>query len=341
MATYGQTALTLSDLRKRLAPDGSLDIIFEALENVNPIIDDARWIEGNLRTGNRTTLRASKPKPSVRYVNRGVQKSKSTTRQIEDTCIMLEDRSEVDIELIKLAAPNGEAFRYSEDKAFVQGFSDVVAENIFYGNSTEDLNTFNGLAARYAIVGGEKNDAGYQVVSAGTANSNDKNTSIYIVGWGDTGTTGIYPKGSKAGLDKRDLGELPVYDDEGNAYQALVTLFHWDCGLCVRDIRANARLANIDTTTLAGMTSANSLKFMQSLAMAKNRIRNLDNKQNNYVMYVSDSVYDFMENYQLDKTNVFVTVREMMNQPPTMYFRGIPVKRCEAIAETESKVESA
>ena len=155
MATYGQTALTLSDLRKRLAPDGTLDIIFEALENVNPVIDDARWIEGNLRTGNRTTLRASKPKPSVRYVNRGVQKSKSTTRQIEDTCIMLEDRSEVDIELIKLAAPNGEAFRYSEDKAFVQGFSDVVAENIFYGNSTEDLNTFNGLAARYAVVGGE------------------------------------------------------------------------------------------------------------------------------------------------------------------------------------------
>ena len=109
----------------------------------------------------------------------------------------------------------------------------------------------------------------------------------------------------------------------------------------MRDIRANARLANIDTTTLAGMTSANSLKFMQNLAMAKNRIRNLDNKQNSYVMYVSDSVYDFMENYQLDKTNVFVTVRELMNQPPTMFFRGIPVKRCEAIAETESKVESA
>lgn len=43
-------------------------------------------------------------------------------------------------------------------------------------------------------------------------------------------------------------------------------------------------------------------------------------------MYVSDTVYNFMENYQLDKNNIHITVRGFMDQPPIMYFRGIPVK---------------
>ena len=113
MATLGTQALTLSDLRKRLAPDGSVDFIIEALLSSNPIMDDIAWKMGNLPTGNRTTIRTSMPKPSVRRINRGVTRHKSTTMQVQDTCIILEDRSCVDIEEIALA-PNGEQFRRSE-----------------------------------------------------------------------------------------------------------------------------------------------------------------------------------------------------------------------------------
>ena len=142
MATLGTQALTLSDLRKRLAPDGSVDFIIEALLNANPIMDDITWKMGNLPTGNRTTIRTSMPKPSVRRINRGVTRHKSTTKQVQDTCIILEDRSCVDVEEIALA-PNGEQFRRSEDAAFVGGFSDAIAANIFYGNADDDLDTFN------------------------------------------------------------------------------------------------------------------------------------------------------------------------------------------------------
>ena len=211
MATLGTQALTLSDLRKRLAPDGSVDFIIEALLSSNPIMDDIAWKMGNLPTGNRTTIRTSMPKPSVRRINRGVTRHKSTTMQVQDTCIILEDRSCVDIEEIALA-PNGEQFRRSEDAAFVGGFSDAIAANIFYGNADDDLDTFNGLSVRYPIIGGEKNTPGYQVIEGMTANAGAKNTSAFLVGWGTHATSGIYPKNSQAGLKQRDLGEQTVQD---------------------------------------------------------------------------------------------------------------------------------
>ena len=292
MATLGTQALTLSDLRKRLAPDGSVDFIIEALLSSNPIMDDIAWKMGNLPTGNRTTIRTSMPKPSVRRINRGVTRHKSTTMQVQDTCIILEDRSCVDIEEIALA-PNGEQFRRSEDAAFVGGFSDAIAANIFYGNADDDLDTFNGLSMRYPIIGGEKNTPGYQVIEGMTANAGAKNTSAFLVGWGTHATSGIYPKNSQAGLKQRDLGEQTVQDKDGNEYQALVSLFTWKAGLAVGDIRANAAVRNIDTEKINGsMKSEDKLKLIEKFVLAKNRIRNLQSREKKVVMYVSESLYN-------------------------------------------------
>lgn len=339
MATLGTQALTLADLRKRMAPDGSVDFIIEALLNANPIMDDIPWKMGNLPTGNRATIRTSMPTPSVRRINRGVERHKSTTKQVQDTCIILEDRSVVDIEEIALAA-NPEQFRRSEDAAFVGGFSDAVAANIFYGNADADGgDTFNGLDMRYSVIGGEKNSAGYQVISGGTANTGAKNTSAWFVGWGTHATTGIYPKNSTAGLRQRDLGEKTVLDADGNEYQALTTLFTWKCGLAVGDIRANAAVRNIDTAQLTAMTSAQKLKLIESLVYAKNRIRNLQSREKKVVLYVSDAMYNFLEVYQLDKNNVHVTRQDLMNEVPRLYFSGIEIKKCDALSDEEQAVK--
>ena len=335
MATLGMQALTLSDLKKRMAPDGSVDFIIEALLNSNPIMDDVVWKMGNLPTGNRTTIRTSMPTPSVRRINRGVDRHKSTTKQVQDTCIILEDRSCVDIEEIALAM-NPEQFRRSEDAAFVGGFSDAIAANIFYGNADEDLDTFNGLAMRYPVIGGEKNSAGYQVVAGGTANSNAKNTSAWFVGWGTHATTGIYPKNSRAGLAQRDLGEKTVLDDEGHEYQALVTLFTWKAGLAVGDIRANAAVRNIDVDSLENMTSANKLKLIEKFVKAKNKIRNLQSRDKKVVLYVSNALYDWFEIYLLDKNNVHVTRQELASDVPRLYFSGIEIKKCDALSDEET-----
>ena len=341
MATLGTQALTLSDLRKRLAPDGSVDFIIEALLSSNPIMDDIAWKMGNLPTGNRTTIRTSMPKPSVRRINRGVTRHKSTTMQVQDTCIILEDRSCVDIEEIALA-PNGEQFRRSEDAAFVGGFSDAIAANIFYGNADDDLDTFNGLSMRYPIIGGEKNTPGYQVIEGMTANAGAKNTSAFLVGWGTHATSGIYPKNSQAGLKQRDLGEQTVQDKDGNEYQALVSLFTWKVGLAVGDIRANAAVRNIDADKIAGdMTSDGKRKLIEKFVLAKNRIRNLQSREKKVVMYVSESLYNWFEIYLLDKNNVHVTRQELAADVPRLFFGGIEIKKCDAISDEETALKKA
>lgn len=340
MAVLGNTALTLSDWRKRMAPDGSVDFIIEALMNANPIMDDIPWMMGNLPTGNKTTIRTSMPTPSIRRINRGVSRHKTQTEQVTDTTIILEDRSVVDIELLALA-PNGEAFRRSEDAAFVAGFSDAVAANIFYGDTEDSGEQFNGISKRYSEYGDDtyKNKAAYQVVSAGTPGT--KNTSGFFVGWGTHATTGIYPKGSQLGLQQRDLGENTVTDADGREYQAVTTLFTWKCGLAVGDIRANALVRNIDMSTLGSMTAQQKLKLVEQFIRAKNRIRGIQSRDKKVILYVGDELYNFFELYLLDKNNVHVTRQDLMNAAPQLYLSGIPIKKCDAISESEPAFPAA
>ena len=333
MATLGTQALTLSDLRKREDWDGSIGFIIEALENTNPIIDDILWMEGNLPTGHKATIRTSVPKPQIRYINKGVKPSKSTTKQITDTCMMLEDRSEIDVETLR-EAKDPEAFRRSEDAAFLQGFADSVAENLFYGDTEAVAGTFNGLSVRYNVIGGKKNEPGYQVVAGGTPGENC-NTTAFLVGYGTHATAGIYPRNSQAGLHQQDLGEGDIIDAEGGKFRGVTTLFKWHCGLTVQDIRANAMVRNIDVSKLTNMTSAAKLSLIEKMVTAKNRIRGLQNRNKKMVWYVSNTMYNFLELYLLDKTNVHVTRQDIMGQPPVLYFAGIPVKMCDAISEVE------
>ena len=334
MSILGTDALTLSDLRKRLNPDGSIAFIIEALEQSNPILQDIPWIEGNLKTGNVTTVRTMVPTPSIRMINKGVKRGKSRTKQVQDTCMILEDRSVVDVELLALQKDK-EKFRNSEDAAFVQGFSSYVAEQAFYGDSKNAPGTFNGLSVRYDTYGGNKGEAGYQVVSAGTPGSNT-NTTAFFVGWGGKHTVGIYPEGTIAGLKMRDLGEQTVTDSDGLEYQALATLFTWKVGMAVQNIRSNALLRNINVAGLKSLNSAQKLALMDSLTETKNKIQNLQNADKQVRLYVSDSLYNFFETYMNDKNNVFVTQQTLMNQMPQLYFKGIPVEKCDAISETES-----
>jgi hypothetical protein len=336
MSTVGNLALTMTDFRKRMTPDGQLDYIIECLAESNPILEDMKWMEGNLPTGIQTTQRTSIPTPSVRVINRGVAASKSTTEQITDTCMMLEDRSQIDVKLLQLQA-NKEAFRKSEDAAHMEGLAQKVARVSMYGDIKDDPDEFNGLSVRYKTFSGAKGDAGYQVIPAGTAGEKT-NTSAFLVGWGERATAGIYPKNTQVGLKMTDLGESDVFDKDGRPFRAVQTLFEWNCGLTVRDVRANALVRNINVATLASLTSANKLALIEKFTKAKNRIRNLRQVGTKFSWYVSDSVYDFIECFLTDKNNVHVTRQEVMGQMPQLYLGGIKVQKLDCIKEDEEAI---
>ncbi len=336
MATFGTEALTLLDLQKRYNATGNgISQIIEVLNRSNPIVQDLKYIEGNLPTGNVSVLRTGLPSPSLRMINRGVPVSKSTTKQVTDTCAMLEDRSEVDVRLLKLSN-NAAQFRASEDAAHIEGFSQAVADMLFYGDTDEDPAEFNGLHKRYSALSTVKGEAGYQIINNGGTGTT--NTSMWIVCHGDDGVLGMYPRGSTAGIKKQDLGEIDSVDKDGNKFRVVSTLFSWDIGLAVKDVRRVAAIRNIDAAGLTSMTASKRQELIENVIRAKGRIRNLQSGRITPVMYVSPNMKTFLEIMLTDKNNVHITRQEVMNSFPKLYIAGIEVKECENIREDEEAI---
>ncbi|KKM21220.1 hypothetical protein LCGC14_1637650 [marine sediment metagenome] len=72
MATLSVRNPTLLDLAKASDPDGKIATIVEILNETNEILEDMTWIEGNLPTGHRTTIRSGLPAPTWRKLYGGV-----------------------------------------------------------------------------------------------------------------------------------------------------------------------------------------------------------------------------------------------------------------------------
>ena len=233
MPTIGANYLTLMDWVKRQKPEGGIDDVIEALTESNPILKDAAAIEGNLATGHRTTIRTGLPTVAWRLLNYGIQPSKSTTKQVDDVCGSLEGYSRVDKALAELEGDEAR-FRASEDSAFLESMNQEAANTLFYGNTKIDPEKFLGLAPRYNDSSAE--NAANILDGGGTGSDN---TSIWLVTFGPRTCHLIFPKGSAAGMSRKDLGEQTVQDgqDPPGLYQAYVTHFVWKLGLTLRDWR--------------------------------------------------------------------------------------------------------
>lgn len=326
-------AVTLNDIQKRLGANNAFQPIIEILKQSNPILEDMPFAEGDLPIGNKTTIRTSLPSPSIRRANRGTAPTKSDVKQVIDQCMYLEDRSCVDTLLLK-GKPNPEAYRASEDDAHVEGMGQYVAKVFMYGDLTDPAysDTFNGLLVRYPVEDGDKGTRGYQVISAGTKNTKGHNTSAVIVDWGDRKVTGIFPKGMTAGLYTKDLGESDVYDSDGKPFRAVQTLYSWQVGLAVQNVRSVAAIRNIDVDALSAFTAAQEATFMNKIIFAKNRIQ----LPKSPIMYVGDTLYSYLETFLLNKNNVHVTREMRENEPPLLRFSGIPVKKMDCMTDTEA-----
>src|ERR1700739_4733117 len=94
--TGGTNVLSLLDITKRTDPDGKVPVIAEMLSQKNEIMADIPWIEGNLPTGTRNTLRTGLPQINWKIANTGTNGSKSTTAQIDEAAGILEGWSVID-----------------------------------------------------------------------------------------------------------------------------------------------------------------------------------------------------------------------------------------------------
>ena len=145
MALLSANNPTLIDVASRLDPNSNIDKIVELLAATNEVLQDMTFIEGNLPTGHKTTVRTGLPGVTWRKLYGGVQPSKSTTAQVTDSAGMLEAYAEVDKALADLNG-NAAAFRLSEDRAFIEAMSQEMSQTLFYGNEGTEPEAFTGFA---------------------------------------------------------------------------------------------------------------------------------------------------------------------------------------------------
>jgi hypothetical protein len=333
MATIGTTVLTLTDWAKRLDPKGKIPAIAELLNQNNEILYDMLYLEGNLPNGHQTTVRTGLPSVAWRLINNGVTPSKSTTAQIAEQAGMLEAWSEVDKDLAELNGNIG-AFRLSEASAFIESMNQEMAQTLFYGNQGLSPEEFTGLSPRYSTISGATN--GSNVLTGGGSGSD--NSSVWLVCWGGQTVHGFFPKGSQAGLMHEDLGLQTVITSTGmggGKLRAYQDHWQWKCGLAVRDWRYAVRICNIDISNLVAKSSAADLVELMIKAIHRIPFMNVGRP----VFYMNRTCFQMLDIQRRDdvQTGGQLNYAEVDGRMTPM-FRGVPIRKCDALLETESTV---
>lgn len=329
------SALTLLDWAKRIDPNGKIATVVEMLGQTNEVLGDMRWLEGNLPTGHRTTVRTALPTVGFRQLNQGVTPTKSSTAQIDENAAILEAMCEVDVDLAKL---NGDvaAFRLSEARAFMEAMNQKMAYSLFYGNAGTDPEQFYGLAPRYNDTNG---NTGENIIDAGGSGSD--NSSIWLVVWGNDTLHGIFPKGSQAGLVHEDLGEQLIQTATGigtGRMKAYVDRWQWKCGIAVRDWRYAVRVANVDISALIADGAGSSVKLMEYMLKAIHRIPSMG--MGTPVFYCNRTIREMLDIQAMNKSNLQLSVGQEEGKLKTT-FRGIPIRTVDALTEAETRVTSS
>ena len=332
MSVLATSVLTLADWAKRLDPNGKVPVIVELLSQSNEILTDMLWKEGNLPTGEVTTVRTGLPTVYWRMFNQGTSPSKSTTAQITEACGMLEAWSEVDCDLAELNGNVGQ-FRLSEGQAFVEAMNQEMAQTLFYGNSGTAPEEFNGLAIRYSstTAGNGKN------VLSGSGSGSD-NSSVWLIGWGQNTVFGVFPKGSKAGLKHEDLGKVTVEVTAGVAgsrMRAYQDHWQWKAGVVLKDWRYGVRICNIDISNLVAKSSAADLTELMIKAI--HRIPNMGLCKP--VFYMNRTCIEMLDIQRRDDViSGGGLTWETVDGKRSASFRGIPIRTVDALTETEAAV---
>ena len=326
---------TLLDVANRLDPDGKIDTIVELLNQDNEILQDMTFVEGNLPTGHRTSVRTGLPTPTWRKLYGGVQPTKSTTAQVTDACGMLEAYAEVDKALADLNG-NTAAFRLSEDSAHIEGMSQEMASTLFYGNESTEPAAFTGLAPRFNSLAAANRD---NIISGGSVAGQTDNTSIWLCVWGPNTGHGIFPKGSKAGLQMEDKGQVTVenVDGAGGRMEGYRTHYRWDMGLTVRDWRYFVRIANIDVSVLQDSTNGPAAQkaLIKLMIQASERIPSFG--KGRAVWYVNRTIRESLRLGILERVSNNLNW-ETVEGKRVMTFDDIPVRRVDALVNNEARV---
>jgi hypothetical protein len=265
-----------------------------------------------------------------------------TAGSIDEAAAQLAATSQMDRSLAVLGGNPAKA-RMDFAKPFFQAMSEEFATQLFYGNSFYESKVFTGLAPRYNSKSGPTSA---QIVDAGGTGTD--NRSIFLIDWNEDSVTGIYPKGTMAGLMHMDstanrnagpdgypIGDLTA-DESGNDYLAYTDYFQWDCGLAVKDPRKVVRVANIDYSDLSA-TAATGAYLEDVLVQAFYR---LYKPGPNAAIYMPKPLGAIMHRQALNNANNArgITGFEEIGGRKIPSILGLPIRFVDALNIDEARV---
>lgn len=344
---------TLLDIAKSFDPQGKVAIVAELLNQSNEVINYLPFMAGNLPTGHKAVVRTGLPAVTLRQFYKGVSVTKSGRATIEDVCAMLEGRNEIDKDLADLNG-NSAAFRMSEAMAFIESMNQSFCQQVIYGDTSTNKDGILGLTYRYNSLSASVASSG-NIIDAGGSGSD--NTSIWLLVAGENTITGIYPKGSQAGLTQEDLGVIDAFDASNNRFRAYAELWQWKFGLHVKDWRYAVRIANVDISDLTGQTGTQAITAATWInkLMIKALARIPSMGMGTPMFLASRTVKEMLSIGALDKSQNALSFEAAVNQygtvapgsvagsgtgikGGTLRFMGVPVLTVDQILATETRV---
>lgn len=332
MSTIGNTYLTLADVFKRTDADKQIAAVIELLAQDNPILQEMIVKECNDGTTHLTTVRTGIPEGTWRMLYQGVQPTKSTTAQVRDATGMIEAWSEIDEKLVRMTGDSA-GLRLSEAQAFLEGLNQGVATSMFYGDQATSPAKFTGFAPRFNKIA--TSGSGAQIVDAGGTGSD--NTSIWFIVWGENTVHGLYPKGSKAGIDREDKGKQTKTNADGSILDVVREKFQWDIGLSVRDYRYVSRIANIDVSDV----KAGNVKLYDFMRKAYYKLKQRRVMGGRAAIYLNTDMLEALDALATNggTTDNFVRLtRKEIEGEEVLTYRGIPLRESDALLNTEARV---
>ncbi len=335
MATNTLTDRENLVLAARMSHNNEIIDVAEVLNETNDILADAIVQQANDYTSHVVSRRTALPGSQWVKVGNGWDATTGTLNQIRETIGMLKARYLCPEDVMRIQ-PNKDKFRSQQERAYIESMGQEVANTLMgnwsSGTLTQDpAEEFAGFSLRYPSLSNA--DSNY-VISNGNDGGSD-NTSIWFVQWGSGRVFLTYPRHSnQAGLKKEDKGLIYTLGDNasGTAAQrnnqlwAFITEFSWDIGLVIEDTRSVKRLCNIDSVS----TETNTLDENKVI-----QIRNNFKGNETIYMYCNETTFTQLDILAKDKTNVHYMPDGPFGKPQ-MFFRDMPVRRCDAITDVEA-----
>jgi len=255
----------------KLVQNGQFVPWAEVLTENNPFLFDLAMVAANGILSNEGSRETSLPTPQIIKVGDGHDSSTVRWDKYKDNISIFTDRADIPKHVLDLQ-PDKAAYRAKVEDRHMEGFGQGVTNHFFYGTSVGTPEKFDGLGVRYSVpdstdpTNPSSASADPFVFDAGGSGSDTM--SIFLIQHGLDKVKGITPiNDPMMGISKEDSGLVYVTAENSKERQDWRTEFEWKIGLEVVDMRAVARIRNIETS-LASLDTG----FLQLIFQAEQEV---------------------------------------------------------------------